>query len=357
MLRLLKRTALGIRLKAAWRHEIDEAMKPVRKELRTLTRDVEQLRAALLEASTRAARGDTTASRLKLILELNEQQQDVIARLPTLLDEPRIIAHVRRSIAAAEMRSDPLDHIVVDHVLPDDVYELLLTAIPPAVFFEDRDPIKRDLSLPVTSGPALITRVWNFVDEVIARRAIQPAVLERFHGPLQEHFDQVFGAAFRERANLLPYRPSGGRLMLRLPGYHLSPHRDPKRSMMTCLLYLARPGQSDVHGTQLFRIRHDEEANYKQTYYPEANGHECELATVVPFRPNTMLVFLNSRGAHGATIPADAGRDLERYSYQFYVAPEQDALVALLKQLPPDRQIMWQNKNRVTGVSPRERES
>ena len=135
--------------------------------------------------------------------------------------------------------------------------------------------------------------------------------------------------------------------MLRRPRYHLSPHRDQKRSMLTRLLYLTRQGDNEAHGTQLFRVIDDREASYKQTYYPGADGCRCELATVVPFRPNTMLVFLNSRGAHGATIPADAGDDLERYSYQFYVAPENTALGALIRELPLERRTMWQNKNRI----------
>ena len=50
-----------------------------------------------------------------------------------------------------------------------------------------------------------------------------------------------------------------------------------------------------------------------------------------------MLVSLNSTGAHGATIPADAPADLERYTYQFYVAPLNEALAALIKSLPPRR--------------------
>ena len=73
-----------------------------------------------------------------------------------------------------------------------------------------------------------------------------------------------------------------------------------------------------------------------------------ELAAEAPFRPNTLLVFLNARGAHGATIPADAGEDLERYSYQFYVVPENAALGSLIRKLPPERRTMWQNKNKVT---------
>ena len=138
--------------------------------------------------------------------------------------------------------------------------------------------------------------------------------------------------------------------MLRKPGYSLAPHRDPKRSFVTCLMYLARPGDSETHGTQLFRVAGDSEANYKQTYYPQDNGHRAELATVVPFRPNSMLVFVNARGAHGAWIPPDAPAELERYSYQFYVAPENEALAELLKKLPAERRKMWQNKARLTAA-------
>jgi hypothetical protein len=65
---------------------------------------------------------------------------------------------------------------------------------------------------------------------------------------------------------------------------------------------------------------------------------------VVPFKANAMLIFLNSRGAHVATIPAAAPPGLERYSYQFYVAPEKQALASVIKALPDDRRIMWQQK-------------
>jgi hypothetical protein len=344
---LLRRTKLGARIRGALRHDAEEAMKPLRKELRKLARDVEALQATLQETAVRAARGDRASAQLRLMLELNEQQRDRLATLPDLLDERRIQAHVARVIAAAPMQVEPFEHIVVDELLPPALYDLMLSAIPPEPFFEDHDRIKQDMHFPITFGPALAASVWNFVDGVLARRVIQPAVLERFHDPLQGHFDTVFGPSFRTQANALPQLSSGGRLMLRRAGYHLDPHRDPKRSLLTCLLYLARPGDSEAHGTQLFRVIGDREANYKQTYYPEADGQRCELVEVVPFRPNRMLAFMNSRGAHGATIPADAGEHVERYTYQFYVAPENEALGALIRELPRERRVMWQNKNRL----------
>jgi hypothetical protein len=346
--RLLKQTNLLARLRAAWRHDADEAMKPARKELRRLAREVDQLRTLLEETSVRAARGDRIAAQLRVIAELNEEQRQRLASLPTLLDREELTASIGRAIAGATMRADPFHHVVLEQVLPPRVYDLLLEALPPTVFFSDHDPVKQDLPLPLTFGPRLATTVWNFVDDTLARQLIQPAVLRKFHEPLQQHYETVFGSEFVERANQLPQLPSGGRLMLRRPGYHLEPHRDPKRSLLTCLMYLARPGDSEAYGTQLFRVADDNDAPFKQTYYPRDHGRECKLVGVVPFRPNTMLVFLNSRGAHGATIPGDAPREMERYAYQFYVAPENTALGALIRELPAERRATWQNRNRLT---------
>jgi len=345
---VLRRSKFASRLRAVWRHEADEALKPLRKEVRRLTGKVDALHTALQHTSARAARGDRSAAQIRCIMELDAQQHEQLASLPTLLDERQIQTHVAQAISAAELRSEPFEHLVAEEILPPAVYDLLLGAMPPVVFFDDHDPIKQNLVFPITFGPALPRKVWNIVDTMIARRCIQPAVLKKFHQPLQDHYDTIFGSAFRAQANALPKLSSGGRLMLRRPGYHLAPHRDPKRSMLTCLLYLARPGDDEAHGTQLFSISKDQEASYKQTYYPGADGSTCELETMVPFRPNTMLVFLNAHGAHGATIPLDAIDALERYSYQFYVAPDNAALGELIRQLPRDRRTMWQNKNKVT---------
>ena len=283
LINALRRSRVAARFRGLWRHEADEALKPLRKEVRRLTAELEDMRAALQHAAVRAARADQCAAQIRCIMELNEQQRERIAELPGLLDEQHIRAHVTRAIDAAELRAEPLDHIIVERILPPAVYDLLIAAMPPAVFFDDRDPIKRNLVFPITFGPTLSSEVWNAVDSMIARRCIQPAVLDKFHQPLQDHYDTIFGPAFRAQANALPKLSSGGRLMLRRAGYHLDAHRDPKRSLLTCLLYLARPGDDETHGTQLFRVTNDGEASHKQTYYPGEAGGTCELAAEAPF--------------------------------------------------------------------------
>jgi hypothetical protein len=347
MLDTLKRLPLVERLRAALRHDVDQTLKPMRKEVRRLSKEVEDLQAALRQTTERARHADRQAAQARWTLMQDAAHETRNGVLAAAFNEAAIAAHVTRAIAAAPLRTDPFDHVVVERLLPDDVYRLLLDAIPPPAFFTDTDPVKQDLPVPMEFGPAYHRHAWNFVDQVLAQRIITPAVMERFHEPLQHHYDTIFGPDFRERANRLQQSTSGGRLMLRRPGYHLKPHRDPKRSLLTCLLYLAKPGDDEAHGTRLYRVLNDSEAHYKQTYYPEREGHACELASVVPFRANSMLVFLNSKGAHGADIPETAPAETERCAYQFYVAPDNSALVELLKSLPPERRAMWKNRNRV----------
>jgi hypothetical protein len=75
-------------------------------------------------------------------------------------------------------------------------------------------------------------------------------------------------------------------------------------------------------------------------YYPETN--KCELVKDVPFRANTMLAFLNSEGAHGASIPPDAQPpNLERYIYQFRLGPTGKVIKRLTDLMSPDQAAMW----------------
>ena len=65
----------------------------------------------------------------------------------------------------------------------------------------------------------------------------------------------------------------------------------------------------------------------------------------VPFRANSVLVFLNSRGAHGARIPASAEPPtLERYIYQFRIGPTADSIRRLVAMLPEERRERWAGK-------------
>ncbi|MGE0393549.1 MAG: hypothetical protein AB7I25_03745 [Vicinamibacterales bacterium] len=337
---LAKRLGIADRIRRAWKADIAATAEHLRRIISRLAESADLLTARV----ERLERLERDTQQIKEAFRLNEQQRALVASLDTLLDPARVTAHIRDAIAAATLQTDPFPHIVVEHLLPDDVYALALQAIPPRVFFTDQDPVKQNMKVPMEFGPTVAARFWAFVDTVVAQQAIGPAVFEKFAEPLRAHYETLFGRAALDRARALPLSVSAGRLMLRRPGYHLDPHRDPKRAVVTSLLYFARPHDSEAHGTQIFRVAGDREATFTETYYPEEAGGRCELVKLVPFRPNTALMFVNSGGAHGADIPADASRKIERYAFQFYIGPDADALQTLIGALPPERQAMWRSR-------------
>ena len=99
---------------------------------------------------------------------------------------------------------------------------------------------------------------------------------------------------------------------------------------------------------QLYRVRGDEEAPNDKPYYVDES--RCDLVRSVPFKANSMLAFLNSAGAHGASIPADAKpTDLERYVYQFRLGPDRKGIQQLLAQMSAERRERWAGGKRRTG--------
>jgi hypothetical protein len=113
--------------------------------------------------------------------------------------------------------------------------------------------------------------------------------------------------------------------------------------MITCLFYLARPGDDERWGTELYAVENDDDAPSVKPFWIDAA--RCRLVQEVRFRPNRMLMFLNSRGAHGAHIPPDAEpATLERYAYQFRIGPRGAWVNALIDSLPDEMKASWEGK-------------
>lgn len=277
-------------------------------------------------------------SQLEMITRLDWKQQEEVAGLVRHLDPERIEIHVCRAVANAILNTDPFPHILVEDWLPADVYRTMIRALPPPIFFAEKEMIRQRLPVPFSFGPTYSRRVWDFIAAEIVGRMLRDAVQKKFAGVIRDYVQSIAGSA----ADGLPLdlHASDGRIMLRRPGYVIAPHRDPKWGFVTGLVYLAREGDDEAHGTQLYRVRDDEEAPTDKPYYVEEE--RCELVKAVPFRANTLLVFLNSTGAHGASIPAAAQpADLQRYLYQFRLGPDSPTIQKLLTLMPADRRGRW----------------
>lgn len=306
-------------------------------------------RRAELAAAIEALRVQT--EQLIAIERLNSEQEKELARLKDCLDVGRISGHVKSAVGASSLERDPFPHVVVDSWLPADVYSTLVRAIPPPVFFTDRPPVSRpQLKVPFDFVPAYSRRVWKFVAFEIVGTALSEALQDKFRATLREYIKTLCPEYVNEPD--LRLRASDGRIMLRRPGYRIEPHRDPKWGFITALIYLARAGDSETYGTQLYHVAGDTEAPDDKPLY--LDPARCKLARSVPFRPNTLLAFLNSTGAHGASIPADAmPPTLERYLYQIRVGPDAEGIQRIMSLMPSERGALWSGKKlrKITGYN------
>src|SRR5205807_1606721 len=105
--------------------------------------------------------------------------------------------------------------------------------------------------------------------------------------------------------------------------------------------YLPRPDDPEAFGTELYSVGGVMQRDGTRTYYPEQDGLQCSFVKRVPFRPNSLLAFVNAVGAHAARIPESAPTDTARYAYQFYVGPDLRPFTTLLGTLPPLEQQRW----------------
>jgi hypothetical protein len=300
------------------------------------------IRNDLTEIRTLLATLTEQHSQLRAIAEADAGLDYHEQHLSPILGAARIVAHLKGSIEAAELRLEPFPHVVVEDLFPAKFYDALVRGIPPVELFGGRVN-KRQVVVPFTMGPVYGRRVWRFMARVIAER-IAEVVTTKFRDPLAEwvaaNWPPLAADPLGPPMNM---HSSDGRIMLRGRGYDIPPHRDPKWGFITCLIYLVRPGDQETWGTVLYRVDGDEEALGAAPHW--IKREQCHQVAEVPFRANSALIFLNSKGAHGASIPEDADpADLQRYAYQFRIGPNRAAIAGLKALLPEERQKAWAGK-------------
>jgi hypothetical protein len=297
---------------------------------------LDQLKAIRSELAALAAR----ESELRAVLQRDTELEPYTERLNKTIGKGTTIRHLETAIDGAELRLDPCPYVIIDDVLPGRVYDTLLRGIPPVELFAIKPMGKQHLDIPFTLAPRYSQRIWSYMADELVPKVIAPKLIEKFRGVIDDWITTNWPDVPPSSVAL---HGSGGRIMYRRRGYRIRPHRDPKWSFITCILYLARPGDNETWGTQLYSVQSDREADTAAPFW--IDDKQCTLVRDVEYRPNRLLVFLNSVGAHGASIPADAEpADLERYIYQFRVGPTLDAIATLKSLLPEDRQRLWAGK-------------
>lgn len=323
--RLAKRQAEAVRNHVALREQIGG-----------LSSGIDSIRAMLVTVSEQLTVHSRRLEQLTTAYRTDWDRRASAAAAAARIQSVDVAEHVRRAIQGAALVLDPFPHVVVEGVLPDEVYDHLVDAVPPRAFFEDRPVNDQQLAVPFEFAPDDSKAVWGAFAELVESQ-LGPGFESKFHDLMEEYIHSTVPAARGER---LLFHASNLRLMLRRPGYVIAPHRDPKWGFVTVLFNIARPGDSETFGTHLYRVHDDNEAPSELPYW--IDQARCELVGTVPFRRNAMLAFLNGYGAHGASIPADAPPDTERYQFQFRIGPVRSTLIRLVELMPDEARAKWQ---------------
>jgi hypothetical protein len=284
---------------------------------------------------------EAVASLSKQLAQLEEQQRATLAALEDVkrlgqsthvrvvdtnaFDEgayhAAIQVHVGTAIGATPMTQVPFPHLVVRDALPAAFYDALLRAMPPPTFWRDAGFRRENWHVDTDHGPVLSETTWRYMHRVVGNQMIMPALLERFRSHIQSYWTDYFGI---DAASVDGHYVCGeGRLLLRRAGYKLEPHLDPPRAVLTVLMYLARPGDGDAFGTDIYA---SDPLPVKRVgiYYPGREGLNVRKVGTVPFTPNTLLAFMTATSVHGAELPADTDPQFERFTYQLLVMPDDE---------------------------------
>jgi hypothetical protein len=309
--------------------------------MRTMQESLEQR----LEALTRELQlARIKESQLRAVIERDlELEGEDAAFRAQMSDLDGIERHVRAATGAAELFEEPFPYAVMDEVLPPWLYQALITGLPPTALYADRDVNRQQLTVPFTLAPRYGHLVWQFMTQTVLERILRPVIMERFGPALRTFVEQTFPAADRSVTAAMPIQCSDGRIIFRRRGYYIKPHRDPKWGMVTGILYLAKPGDDPRWGTDIFTVDDDVRAPSLAPHW--IKEEQCHHVRLVENRPNRLLVFLNSKGAHGARIPPElADVEVERSIYQFRLSPRTTVMKALIASLPEAEQRGWQGK-------------
>jgi hypothetical protein len=317
--------------------------KEMTRQLRTISRQLEQLEATLnrqqkildgipeLQAQVR---------RCATAYTKDARQADLVAELRAKLgDGQRIADHAAAAVARAQLELNPFPHIVIDNLLPDDMSSELIRAMPSNAFFKTEDMTRQELEVPFVFAPEYSRIMWNTFFHKVIDEAMVPAITEKFR-PALDDFLRTHWPELGSMAEAgIRLRVSNSRLLLRRPGYVIKPHRDPRWAFLTCLVYLPQTAAHQVYGTQLYRLRREPEVTHSSPLWVDRS--ECELVKDVPAIRNTAVVFLNSTGAHGASIPTDAPANVERFLYQVQFGVDQETKGRLIAGVSDTARSSW----------------
>jgi len=324
------------------KRNIGENQKEQIRELRAITQRLDRLQ-EMIEKQQKALEGlPRLRQKVFQCIEAATQDADNAERLQSLrrrLGAIDLRAHAEQAIRRAELRTDPCPHVVIGDLLPDEWCDELVNAIPPALFFKNHNLARQEMQVPFVFAPAYQRFVWDTFFREVIEGAMLAGIQAQFGPALDAFVARHWPALPAMAAGNVRMHVTNSRLLLRRAGYEIKPHRDPRWAFVTSLVYLQKREDAVTYGTQFYRLKQERDTSHSSPLWAEYD--ECELVADLPARRNSAVIFVNSTGVHGASVPVDAPADLKRFVYQVQFGPDDATKRALIEALPEDRRPMW----------------
>jgi hypothetical protein len=222
------------------------------------------------------------------------------------IDLKVVKTHIDNKLKNAKVELDPFPHIIIHDILPDQLYQDLLSHWPDNNAFDTSNNQYRR-RLPVTNGCAearkdkiseMQINFWRTFGEIIAKY-IKSNVIELLLPYLNlrfPHADQERLTYIRDHMRFFHGRRDG--LVIDFEGYELGPHIDNIYFFAAVLLYCPSDTQHLDCGTAFYNSIHTGIDNH--SVQPDWKRTDFHLQKIAPFAPNTLVVVMQTPSAwHG----------------------------------------------------------
>jgi len=240
--------------------------------------------------------------------------------------------HVRYRIANTPILEYPFPHQFVTSVFPTDFYAQLLDALPPTEFYRPlaetgtiseqnayRERLVCDL-VDIEEREAERNQGHLFADLAawLSGDSFRDFLIERY----RKHLIKRFGA--NSRLSLAPNIDA--RFIRDFSRYHIGPHTDSERKLVSLLFYLPRDESLQHLGTSVYA---HVDRSFRCAGGPHYEFGDFKQVTRAPYIPNSLFMFFKTDLAfHGVEPITDENVERNLLLYNIYVnkvvtAPEQ----------------------------------
>lgn len=232
--------------------------------------------------------------------------------------------HITEKLQSAQVIEYPFPHIVVENILPDDLYVMASSQWPCDSAFIGHGNGNHFI-LPVTGGVAEKSRLdhdqkifWRVFGEVIVNRYIKPRIAAMLipYLPMKAGLENYDISKFDLTQDIASFRQDN--IAFDQGPYNTNIHIDQRNILAAMLIYMPVDNDHQELGTQFFE---GPPAGCNDVY--NSNSSFSSLVKIVPYKPNTLVAFMQTPISwHAYSQKGDTDYRRRFYHAPIFLSPE-----------------------------------